>query len=192
MIKDLMSQLKPLIVIFAALFIITGFVYPAIVFVVGQIAFPSQADGSLIYNGSQAVGSTLIGQPFSDPRYFQSRPSYTAAFPYNSLASGGSNYGPTNKHLISDVSNRTAYWKNLTGTAQVPSDLVEGSASGLDPHISLDAALIQVSVVAKARGLDNATVEKLVMDNVEGPLVGSPGMSIVNVVRLNRALDTIK
>ena len=192
MVKDLMAQLKPLVVIFAALFIITGFVYPAIVFVIGQVAFPSQANGSLIYDGSQIVGSALIGQPFSGPGYFQSRPSYTATFPYNALASGGSNYGPTNKHLVSDVSNRTAYWKNLTNTARVPSDLVESSASGLDPHISLDAALIQVPVVAKARGLDNVTVENLVMDNVEGPLVGTPGEKIVNVVKLNRALDSIK
>jgi K+-transporting ATPase ATPase C chain len=192
MIKDLMSQLKPLAVIFAALFIITGLVYPAIVFVIGQIAFPSQVNGSLIYNGDRVVGSALIGQPFSGPGYFQSRPSYTATFPYNALASGGSNYGPTNKRLVSDVSNRTAYWKSLTSTARVPSDLVEGSASGLDPHISLDAALIQAPVVAKARGLDTATVEKLVMDNVEGPLVGTPGENIVNVVRLNRALDSLK
>lgn len=192
MIKDLMAQVKPLIIIFAALFIITGFVYPAIVFVIGQVAFPSQANGSLIYNGDRVVGSALIGQPFSDPGYFQSRPSYTATFPYNPLASGGSNYGPTNKRLAGDVANRTAYWKNATGADRVPSDLVEGSASGLDPHLSLDAALFQVPVVAKARGLDNATVEKLVMDNVEGPLVGTPGENIVNVVRLNRALDSLK
>lgn len=192
MLQDLLAQLKPLAVIFAALFIVTGFVYPAVVYVIGQVAFPAQANGSLIYNGSTVVGSTLVGQPFPDLRYFQSRPSYTAMYPYNPLASGGSNYGPTNKHLISDVSNRTAYWKSLTGASTVPSELVEGSASGLDPHISLDAALFQVPVVARARGLDNATVEKLVMDNVEGPLVGTPGESIVNVVRLNMALDAIK
>lgn len=192
MIKDILSQLKPLVVVFAALFILAGFVYPAVVYVVGQVAFPSQADGSLIYSNGTAVGSTLIGQPFSDLRYFQSRPSYTTPFPYNALASSGSNYGPTNKKLISDVANRTAYWKNLTGASTVPSDLVEGSASGLDPHISLDAALFQVPVVAKARGLDNATVEKLVMDNVDGTLVGTPGEKIVNVVRLNRALDALK
>ncbi|WP_325381551.1 potassium-transporting ATPase subunit KdpC [Methanocella sp.] len=192
MIKDILAQIKPLVVIFAALFILTGFVYPAVVYIIGQVAFPAQANGSLIYNNSTVVGSTLIGQPFSDPRYFQSRPSYTVSFPYNSLASGGSNYGPTNKHLISDVSNRTAFWKNRTGASTVPSDLVEGSASGLDPHISLEAALFQVPVVAKARGLDNSTVEKLVMDNVEGPLVGTPGESIVNVVQLNMALDALK
>lgn len=192
MINEILKQFKPLVVVFAALFILTGFVYPAVVYIVGQVAFPSQANGSLIYNGSTVTGSTLIGQPFSDQKYFQSRPSYTAPFPYNPLASSGSNYGPTNKKLISDVSNRTAYWKSLTGTSSVPSDLVEGSASGLDPHISLDAALFQVPVVAKARGLDNATVEKLVMDNVEGTLIGTPGEKIVNVVRLNRALDALE
>lgn len=192
MINEILKQFKPLVVVFAALFILTGFVYPAVVYIVGQVAFPSQANGSLIYNGSTVTGSTLIGQPFSDQKYFQSRPSYTAPFPYNPLASSGSNYGPTNKKLISDVSNRTAYWKSLTGTSSVPSDLVEGSASGLDPHISLDAALFQVPVVAKARGLDNGTVEKLVMDNVEGTLIGTPGEKIVNVVRLNRALDALE
>ncbi len=192
MLNDLIKHIKPLVVIFLALFIITGFVYPAIVYVVGQIAFPAQAGGSLVYNGSQVVGSTLIGQPFSDPKYFQSRPSYTVSYPYNPLASGGSNYGPTNRHLISDVSNRTAYWKNATGASTVPSDLVEGSASGLDPHIGLQAALIQVPIVAKARGLDNATVEKLVMDNVEGPFMASPEDKIVNVVKLNLALDSRK
>ena len=192
MINEMIKQLKPLVVVFAALFLLTGFVYPAVVYVVGQVAFPSQASGSLIYDNGTVVGSTLIGQPFSGLQYFQSRPSYTTPFPYNPLASSGSNYGPTNKKLIGDVANRTAYWKNLTGVSTVPSDLVEGSASGLDPHISLDAALFQVPVVAKARGMDNATVEKLVMDNVEGRLIGTPGEKIVNVVRLNRALDALK
>lgn len=187
-----MAQLRPLAAVFLALFVLTGLVYPAVVFVIGQIAFPYQAGGSLIYNDDKVAGSTLIGQPFSGPKYFQSRPSYTPGFPYNSLASGGSNYGPTNKRLAGDVANRTAYWKDATGVAGVPSDLVEGSASGLDPHISLEAALFQAPAVAKARGLDNATVEKLVMDNVEGPLVGAPGAKIVNVVRLNRALDSIR
>lgn len=192
MMKDILAQLKPLVIIFAALFLLTGIVYPAVIFVVGQIAFPYQADGSLIHKGDQVVGSTLIGQPFSDPKYFWSRPSYTAPYPYNPLASSGSNMGPTNKQLISDVGNRTAYWKNVTGSDKVPSDLVEGSASGLDPHISMDAAMIQVPRVAKARGLDNATVEKLVKDNIEGPFVGSPGTQLVNVVKLNLALDGAK
>ena len=192
MMKDILEQLRPLIIIFAALFILTGIVYPVVVYVVGQIAFPYQADGSLIYRGDQVVGSALIGQPFSDPKYFWSRPSYTSGYPYNPLASSGSNYGPTNKQLISDVSNRTAYWKSITGLDAIPADLVTGSASGLDPQISLDAALIQVPRVAQARGLNNSTVEKLVRDNIEGPLVGSPGDQIVNVVKLNLALDSLK
>jgi len=191
MIKDIMGMLKPLIIIFVALFLLTGFVYPAVVFVIGQIAFPYQADGSLIHNGSQVMGSVLIGQQFTGPQYFQSRPSYTATYPYNPLASGGSNYGPTNKQLISDVSNRTTYWKNATGASAIPADLVEGSASGLDPDISLQAALLQVPVVAKARGLDNATVENLVMNNIEGPLVATPGDQVVNVVKLNMALNAL-
>ena len=184
-------MLKPLIIIFVALFLLTGFVYPAIVFVIGQIAFPYQADGSLIHSGGQVMGSVLIGQQFTGSQYFQSRPSYTASYPYNPLASGGSNYGPTNKQLISDVSNRTTYWKNATGASTSPADLVEGSASGLDPDISLQAALLQVPVVAKARGMNNATVENLVMNNIEGPLVASPGVQVVNVVKLNMALNAL-
>jgi potassium-transporting ATPase KdpC subunit len=192
MIKDILEQLRPLIVIFAALFVLTGIVYPVVIYVVGQLAFPYQADGSLIQNDSQVMGSTLIGQPFSDTKYFWSRPSYTASYPDNPLASSGSNYGPTNKQLISDVSNRTAYWQNATGLKEIPIDLVTGSASGLDPDISLDAAMVQVPRIAQARGLDNATVERLVNANIEGPLVGSPGDQIVNVVKLNMALDSIR
>lgn len=191
MMKEILGQLRPLIIIFAALFVLTGIVYPAAVFVVGQIAFPYQADGSLIHKGDAIVGSVLIGQPFSDPKYFWPRPSYTASYPYNPLASGGSNYGPTNQHLIDDVANRTTYWKNVTGLGEIPPDLVTGSASGLDPHISLNAALAQVPRVAWARGADNATIEGLVMNNIEGPLASSPGDRIVNVVKLNLALDSL-
>ena len=146
MMKDILSQLKPLVVVFAALFVLTAVIYPVLIFIIGQVAFPYQANGSLLHNGSQVTGSELVGQPFSDPKYFWPRPSYTASYPYNPLASGGSNYGPTNKQLISDVSNRTAYWKSVTGAETVPSDLVMGSASGLDPHISLDSALLQVQI----------------------------------------------
>ena len=191
MIKDILEQLRPLIIIFVALFLLTGIVYPAVIYVVGQIAFPYQADGSLIHNGSQVTGSTLIGQPFSDPKYFWSRPSYTVPYPDNPLASSGSNYGPTNKQLVSDVSNRTAYWQNEAGLRMIPVDLVTGSASGLDPDLSLDAAMVQVPRIAQARGLDNATVERLVNANIEGPLVGPPGDQIVNVVKLNMALDSL-
>jgi potassium-transporting ATPase KdpC subunit len=186
----IIKQLRPLAVIFAALFLLTGIVYPAVIFVIGQVAFPYQAGGSLILKGGQVVGSELIGQPFSDPEYFWPRPSYTASFPYNPLASSGSNYGPTNKQLISDVSNRTVYWKNATGADEVPSDLVTGSASGLDPHISLDSALFQAPRVAKARGLDNATIEKIVIGNAETTALY--GDKIVNVVKLNLALDSMK
>ncbi len=192
MIKDILEQLRPLIIIFVALFLLTGIVYPAVIYMVGQIAFPYQADGSLIHNGSQVTGSTLIGQPFSDPKYFWSRPSYTVPYPDNPLASSGSNYGPTNKQLVSDVSNRTTYWQNATGLHEIPVDLVTGSASGLDPDLSLDAAMVQVPRIAQVRGLDNATVERLVNANIEGPLVGPPGDQIVNVVKLNMALDSIR
>lgn len=188
----MIKQIKPLVMTFAALFILTGIVYPAVVFVIGQVAFPYQANGSLIGDGDKAAGSILIGQQFSDPKYFWPRPSYTANGPYDPMASGGSNYGPTNKKLIDDITNRTAEIKLSTGAGTIPSDLVMGSASGLEPYISLEAALIQAPRIADARGLDNATVVKMVNDNVEKPYMGIVGSEVVNVVKLNLLLDNSK
>lgn len=190
--SDIFKELKPLIVIFVALVVLTGFVYPMVVFVIGQVAFPYQANGSLIKDGNGTiVGSELIGQQFTADKYFWPRPSYTSGFPYNPLASGGSNLGPTNAKLINDITNRTLFIKQANSVETVPTDLVMGSASGLDPDISLDAALLQVPRVAKARGLDVTTVEQLVRDRAEKPLLSVAGTDTINVLTLNLALDKL-
>jgi K+-transporting ATPase ATPase C chain len=190
--SDIFKELKPLVVIFVALVVLTGFVYPLVVFVIGQVAFPYQANGSLIKDGNgTVVGSELIGQQFTAEKYFWSRPSSTGGFPYNPLASSGSNLGPTNAKLIGDITNRTLFIRQANGVGTVPTDLVMSSASGLDPDISLDAALLQVPRVAKARGLDATAVEQLVRDRAEKPLPGIAGTDTINVLTLNLALDKL-
>ena len=189
--SDTLKDLKPLLVIFAALVVLTGIAYPAVVFIIGQLAFPHQANGSLIINNGTVVGSELIGQQFTSDRYFWPRPSYTSGFPYNPMASGGSNLGPTNAKLIGAITNRTRLIEQANGVSSAPSDLVMGSGSGLDPDISLDAALLQVPRVARARGLDNSTVEGLVRGRAESPLPGLAGPETVNVLTLNLALDKL-
>ncbi|HUL62286.1 MAG TPA: K(+)-transporting ATPase subunit C [Methanocella sp.] len=188
--SGLVKELKPLLVTFAALVVLTGVVYPLAAFVIGQLAFPYQANGSLLKDSNgTVVGSELIGQQFTGDRYFWPRPSSTSGFPYNPLASGGSNLGPTNAKLIGDIRNRTQLIRQANGAGAVPSDLVMSSASGLDPDISLDAALLQVPRVAKARGLDASSIERLVRDRAEKPLLGVAGADTVNVLTLNLALD---
>jgi K+-transporting ATPase, C subunit len=190
--SDIIKDLRPLFVIFVALVVITGVAYPLVVFLIGQAAFPYQANGSLIKDGNgTVVGSELIGQQFTADKYFWSRPSSTSVFPYNSLASGGSNLGPTNAELIDDITNRTLLIRHTTGADSVSTDLVMSSGSGLDPHISLDSALLQVPRVAKARGMDSGTVEQLVMDRAEKPIFGIAGEEMVNVLTLNLALDKL-
>ena len=185
-----MRMIKNGIVLFVILWILLGLGYPLFVTAIAKIAFPWQADGSLIKDGTgKTIGSALIGQPFSDPGYFWSRPSATANFPYNPLASGGSNLGPTNEKLIEQISERK---KNLLDSginSTVPSDLVMTSASGLDPHISIEAALAQVPRVAKTRGLDEERVQKLVLTNLDNQLFGFISSRYVNVLKLNLALD---
>src|SRR6185436_9545443 len=148
---------------------VTGLAYPAIVTAVAQLVFPHQANGSLIVKDGKAVGSTLIGQPFDDPKYFWGRPSATSPFPYNAAASSGSNLSPTNPSLIKSVQARVDALRAADpgNTAPVPVDLVTASGSGLDPHISPAAAFYQVDRVARARGLDPAAVRKLVEEHVE-------------------------
>lgn len=179
-------------VLFALLSALTGLVYPGAVTVLAQLALAGPANGSLIDRAGQPAGSTLIGQPFSDPRYFWSRPSSTAPQPYNGLASGGSNLGPTNPALVDAVRERVAALRaaDPEQKAPVPLDLVTASASGLDPHISPAAAEYQAARVARARGLDVAAVRKLVADHTEGRDLGVLGEPRVNVLRLNLALDT--
>jgi potassium-transporting ATPase KdpC subunit len=171
--------------------VLTGLLYPLVVTGIAQVAFPGKANGSLLERDGQVVGSSLIGQPFDDPKYFWSRPSATASQPYNAAASGASNQGPTNPALIEAVKTRVEALRasDPENTTPVPVDLVTTSGSGLDPHISPAAALWQVPRVARVRGLDEVAVRELVALYTEGRQLWVLGESRVNVLELNRALD---
>jgi potassium-transporting ATPase KdpC subunit len=171
--------------------VITGIVYPAFVTAVAQVAFPRQANGSLVVQDGKPVGSELIGQPFDDPRYFWGRPSATGPFPDNAGASTGSNLSPTNPDLVKAVQGRVEALRAADpgNVAPVPVDLVTASASGLDPHISPAAALYQVARVARARNLDPKVVQQAVEAHVEERLLGLLGEPRVNVLLLNLDLE---
>jgi K+-transporting ATPase ATPase C chain len=188
-VKHITKTLK----LFVILMVLVGIIYPVAITALAQLFFPKEAGGSLLYDsGGNLTGSALIGQPFSDPKYFWSRPSATSGYPYNPLASGGSNLGPTNKDLIDLISNRTELLISSGIQAPVPSDLVEASASGLDPHISIQSALVQIPRVAKARNLDEETLRKLVLEQVEERQFGFLGEQRINVLKLNLALDSMR
>jgi K+-transporting ATPase ATPase C chain len=188
------TLIRPAIVLFLVLTVITGLIYPLVVTGIAQVLFPQQANGSLIMKNGQAVGSQLIGQPFDDPKYFWGRPSATGPFPYNAAASSGSNLGPSNPALTDAVKARMATLKaaDPANTQPIPVDLVTTSASGLDPHISPAAAAYQVSRIAHARGLDEAAVRQLVGQYTQGRDLGVLGEPRVNVLELNLALDALK
>ena len=188
-----MSQWKPALVLFVLLTLLTGVVYPLVVTVVAQTVFPNQANGSLVLRDGAVAGSSLIGQPFDDPKYFWSRPSATAPFAYNAEASSGSNLGPLNPALVDAVKARADALRaaDPSNHAPIPADLVTASASGLDPHVSPAAARWQVGRVARARGLDPAAVEALVARNTQGRQWGFLGEPRVNVLTLNLALDAM-
>ena len=170
--------------------LLCGVLYPLLVWGLGQLIFPEQARGSLVRQDGVVVGSRLLGQSFSSPGYFWGRPSATAPFPYNPSASAGSNLGPSNPELAQQAAARV---QQLGGTQDnpVPADLVSASGSGLDPHISPEAALYQVERVAAVRGLAPARVEELVRAETEAPFLGLFGAERVNVLELNLELDRL-
>ncbi|AJF00340.1 potassium-transporting ATPase subunit KdpC [Pandoraea apista] len=185
------TLLRPMLSLFVVLSVITGLVYPLVVTGIGRAAFPREAAGSLIYKDGKAVGSSLIGQNFDEPKYFWGRLSATAPMPNNGTASGGSNFGPLNPALADAVKGRIAALRaaDPSATLPVPADLVTASASGLDPEISPAAADYQVARVARARGLTPDAVRSLVARYTEGRQWGIFGEARVNVLKLNLALD---
>ena len=185
--------LRPTVVLFLALSIVTGLIYPLVVTGVARLAFPAQAAGSLIERDGKAVGSALIGQNFSDPKNFWGRPSATTPMAYNAANSGGSNLGPLNPALIDAVKGRIAALRAADpgNRLPIPVDLVTASASGLDPEISVAAAQYQAVRVARARGLAPAQVQALIEQAAQGQWLGFLGEPRVNVLRLNLALAAL-
>jgi K+-transporting ATPase ATPase C chain len=185
------SHLRPALSLLILLTLITGLLYPLAVTGLAQLVFPWQANGSVLARQGRAVGSALIGQNFTAPGYFWSRPSATATYPYNGLASGGSNLGPTNPALLEAVRARIAALRAADpgNTAPVPVDLVTASASGLDPDISLAAARYQAARVARVRHLPLARVQALIDAQAHPRWLGLFGTPRVNVLELNLALD---
>jgi K+-transporting ATPase ATPase C chain len=186
--------LRPALVFFFVLTLVTGVLYPLAVTGAAQLLFPAQAGGSLIQRDGKPVGSSLIGQNFSDPKHFWGRPSATSPMAYNGANSSGSNQGPLNPALTDAVKGRVEALRAADpgNTAAVPVDLVTASASGLDPHISPAAARYQVARVAKARGFLVERVQGLVDQQTEAPLLGFLGESQVNVLKLNLALEALR
>jgi potassium-transporting ATPase KdpC subunit len=211
---DMLKQTRQAFLLLTVLTLLTGIIYPLAITGLAQVLFPRQANGSLIYRDGKPVGSSLIGQAFTDPKYFWSRPSATSPMPYNAGSSGGSNLGPTNPDLTKAVAERVAALRkadpvgkkgtgpiraqhpegragklDLSPFSPIPIDLVTSSASGLDPHISPAAAEYQVRRIAKARGLDPETVRQLVARHTAGRTLGLLGEARVNVVELNLDLE---
>jgi len=198
----MLREIRPAIVFVIALTLITGVVYPFAITGIAQVIFPYKAQGSLVERDGKVVGSALIGQEFTSDAYFHGRPSATTApdpndstktvpAPYNAANSGGSNLGPTSKSLIERIQGDIEKLKQENPSAQVPVDLVTTSGSGLDPHISPEAALFQVPRVAKARDLPENRLRQLVAENTSDRFVGLLGEPRVNVLELNLALDRV-
>ena len=194
------TQLRPMFVSLALLTLLTGGVYPLVITVVAQVVFPYQANGSILMRDGRAVGSELIGQQFDDPMYFWGRLSATGTLPYNAFnaenltASSGSNYGPLNPALLDAAQTRidALHAADPGNTALIPVDLVTASGSGLDPHISLAAALYQLPRVARERGLSEQRVRQLVDDHTLGRQLGVFGETRVDVLGLNLAMDELR
>jgi K+-transporting ATPase ATPase C chain len=195
--KTITSQLRPALLLFAALSLLTGLLYPAAMTGLSRVLFPAQAGGSLIEKDGRVVGSALVGQPFADPARFWGRPSATSPFPDNAAASAGSNLGPTNPALLKAVKERVDALRasDPGNAAPIPPDLVTASGSGLDPHISPAAAYWQVPRVAralKAKGVTEESLKRLVAEHTEGRDLGLLGEPRVNVLKLNLALDALR
>jgi K+-transporting ATPase ATPase C chain len=188
---NMSSLIRPALVLFGALSLLCGALYPAAVTAIGRVAFPHQADGSLLEAGGKTVGSGLLGQPFSQPGYFWGRPSATTPMPANAAGSGGSNLGPTNPALVDAVRQRVDALRRADpgNHAAIPVDLVTASASGLDPDISVAGAEYQAARVAAARHLPVQQVRNLIDAHRQAPLLGFLGEPRVNVLALNLALD---
>ena len=186
-----LKNIRTAIITLALFTLLTGLFYPLAVTGIAQLVFPHKANGSLIEKDGKAIGSELIGQPFSDPKYFWSRLSATGPFAYNAAASSGSNYGPINQSYLDGVKKRIQDLKAVDSLniQPVPADLATASGSGLDPHISVAAALYQLPRVARIRNLNQDQVHSLVVQYTEGRQLGFLGESCVNVLKLNLALD---
>jgi K+-transporting ATPase ATPase C chain len=189
-----LKNLRIAIITLGLFTILTGLLYPLLVTGIAQLIYPGKANGSLIQKDGKPVGSGLIGQPFSDPKYFWGRLSATTPYAYNAAASSGSNYGPLNPALLDAVKKRVQDLRaaDPQNTRPIPVDLVTASGSGLDPHISVAAAQYQISRVARARGMSEGTVRSLANQYTEGRQLGFLGEPRVNVLELNLALDEVK
>ena len=185
----MISQWRPALALTVVMGLILGVIYPLSVTGISRAVFPMQAQGSLVYRNGELIGSHLIGQAFADPKHFWGRPSGTSPQPYNGLASGGSNFSALNPDLKARIEGDLARLRSDGSGALVPADLVEASGSGLDPEVSLAAALYQVRRVARARGIGERKLEALVRAHAKGVLFGVFGEARVNVLDLNLALD---
>lgn len=193
MIRDIIDQIKPSLFILFFFTILTGLIYPTIVTLIAQNFFSAQANGSLLIKNGKIMGSQLIGQSFTDPRYFMSRPSATTPYVYNGESSSGSNFGPSNPDFISAVKERVSNFHKISSNYDlVPVDLVTTSGSGLDPEISPLAAFYQVPRIAKLRHIPEIEIKQLIQTFIQDRQLGILGEPRVNVLQLNLALDELK